>query len=220
MKYRKFNLFGEPALDNVEKEYATMSYFDALGTRFGLITCFDILYETPGVKLLRDFNVTDDFCCFVTYRLSPDLPSTFHYQFLAFDGITYHDGGIYANKLQICGVVACANEDVTSCNQHFDSSNYSLTTTFESLEIVGGFKSDIVWPNSFLSSSWEPLQPTQFQFTINEIQNNDFTVRFLLREPTVGIHTFALYSHDYEPYNVPSIACRTLSIFVNRRTQT
>ncbi|XP_059480889.1 vanin-like protein 1 isoform X2 [Neocloeon triangulifer] len=56
-RYRKFNLFGEFALNLTD--ISDISVFDALGARFGMITCFDLMFQQPAVELVKTYGVTD-----------------------------------------------------------------------------------------------------------------------------------------------------------------
>lgn len=58
-RYRKYNLYNEEPYVSVPAE-AVPEYFDTdFGVRFGHIVCFDILFENPALKLVREYNVTD-----------------------------------------------------------------------------------------------------------------------------------------------------------------
>jgi predicted amidohydrolase len=50
-------LFGEFALNSTS--LADISVFDAFGARFGMITCFDIMFQHPAVTLVKQYRVTD-----------------------------------------------------------------------------------------------------------------------------------------------------------------
>lgn len=56
-RYRKFNLFGDPVFK--PKVARTVTFETDFGVTFGLITCFDIVFNEPAVKLVRELNVTD-----------------------------------------------------------------------------------------------------------------------------------------------------------------
>ncbi|KAM6185222.1 pantetheine hydrolase VNN2-like [Rhynchocyon petersi] len=54
-RYHKYNLYYEPQFDVPEKpELVT---FNTTFGRFGIFTCFDILFHDPAVKLVKDFHV-------------------------------------------------------------------------------------------------------------------------------------------------------------------
>lgn len=54
-RYHKYHLYSEPQFDVPEKpELVT---FDTTFGRFGIFTCFDILFHDPAVALVKDFHV-------------------------------------------------------------------------------------------------------------------------------------------------------------------
>ncbi|KAJ9591800.1 hypothetical protein L9F63_001617, partial [Diploptera punctata] len=57
-RYRKFNLFGEPGFNVTEKPDMTVFNTD-FGVKFGVFTCFDIIFEDPAVSLVTQLGVTD-----------------------------------------------------------------------------------------------------------------------------------------------------------------
>ena len=53
VRYRKYNLFGTE-LDNINKPVPHLAAFSTdFGVTIGLMTCFDILFEVPGVEMAR-----------------------------------------------------------------------------------------------------------------------------------------------------------------------
>ncbi|KAK0164544.1 hypothetical protein PV328_003161 [Microctonus aethiopoides] len=57
-RYRKWNLYGEPKLNRTEKP--ELSYFHSdFNVTFGQFICFDILFKTPALNLVKDNNITD-----------------------------------------------------------------------------------------------------------------------------------------------------------------
>lgn len=57
-RYRKFNLFVEKAF-NSTKEPELCSFKTDFGVTFGMFICFDILFNEPSVRLVKDKQVTD-----------------------------------------------------------------------------------------------------------------------------------------------------------------
>ncbi|XP_057333148.1 vanin-like protein 1 isoform X1 [Microplitis mediator] len=57
-KYRKWNLFGELSMNRTSKPDISTFRTD-FDVNFGQFICFDILFGTPAVKLVRDKKVTD-----------------------------------------------------------------------------------------------------------------------------------------------------------------
>lgn len=57
-RYRKFNLFGETGFSSTpEPEFSTFQ--SDFGVKFGIFTCFDIMFEKPAISLVKDHGVTD-----------------------------------------------------------------------------------------------------------------------------------------------------------------
>lgn len=57
-RYRKYNLFGEEALNRTAKPELSIFKTD-FGVTFGQIICFDILFEAPTLRLIRERKITD-----------------------------------------------------------------------------------------------------------------------------------------------------------------
>ncbi|XP_065345214.1 pantetheinase-like [Cloeon dipterum] len=55
-RYRKFHLFGEIALNHTDIPDIT-TFITDFGVTFGVITCFDLMFRSPTVDLVRKFNV-------------------------------------------------------------------------------------------------------------------------------------------------------------------
>jgi pantetheine hydrolase len=55
-KYHKSHLYYENQFDAGD---GMPKYFDALDTRFGLMICFDIVFDTPSKSLIYDLNITN-----------------------------------------------------------------------------------------------------------------------------------------------------------------
>jgi len=57
-RYRKFNLFGEDGFSTTPE--ADISILDTdFGVKFGIFTCFDLMFEKPAVQLVKEWGVTD-----------------------------------------------------------------------------------------------------------------------------------------------------------------
>nr|CAD7576104.1 unnamed protein product [Timema californicum] len=57
-RYRKYHLFLEPSFSRPEEPEISIFETD-FGVRFGIFTCFDIIFQAPAVQLVRKFNITD-----------------------------------------------------------------------------------------------------------------------------------------------------------------
>ena len=57
-RYRKFNLFGELGFNHTRS--SELCTFDTdFGVRFGMFICFDILFQDPAARLIRETGVKD-----------------------------------------------------------------------------------------------------------------------------------------------------------------
>jgi len=57
-RYRKFNLFGEAGFSTTPE--AEISILDTdFGVKFGIFTCFHLMFEKPAVQLVKEWGVTD-----------------------------------------------------------------------------------------------------------------------------------------------------------------
>lgn len=57
-RYRKFNLFSELGFNHTN--LAELCTFDTdFGVRFGMFICFDIMFQDPAVRLVRESGVKD-----------------------------------------------------------------------------------------------------------------------------------------------------------------
>ncbi|XP_059480890.1 pantetheinase-like isoform X3 [Neocloeon triangulifer] len=329
-RYRKFNLFGEFALNLTD--ISDISVFDALGARFGMITCFDLMFQQPAVELVKTYGVTDiifptawihelpfltgpqaqaafaygnqvnvlasgynepeaghtgsgiylgktagdlfatieqnvtsklvvaevptqisqklktqivnrnniernginpfaqkpvenymlitednlqDYtavpvpknmlkgtiqacdnmlCCNLTFEILNKDVFNFHYQLLAFDGIRTHLVGRYETEMQVCALVACADDTKLSCSNPFTASSYSELTEFGHIKIEAEFKSTLLWPNTVDADTMLPLSRSAYDFQVDNTTNLAVLER---SEPITNVHTFAIYSHDY-----------------------
>ena len=66
-RYHKRNLFGEHQFDVPEVEYTT---FDTPFGRFGVFTCFDILFHDPAVQLVKQVLYACSVCVCTNWHTS------------------------------------------------------------------------------------------------------------------------------------------------------
>lgn len=57
-RYRKTNLFVEPQF-NVTAVPEIVTFDTDFGVKFGTFICFDILFNEPALKLIRQHQITD-----------------------------------------------------------------------------------------------------------------------------------------------------------------
>lgn len=133
------------------------------------------------------------FCCNLTFSIAEKDVINFHYQFLVFDGKRTHKEGRYETEMQVCAVVACADDSLLSCTKPFSDSVYTKTTVFDRIKIEATFKSDYLWQNTLDSSTALPIDPSSYKFTVDKDLNAAMEIAGIAK----NVHTFGLYSHDY-----------------------
>jgi Vanin C-terminal domain len=133
------------------------------------------------------------FCCNLTFSISEKDVGNFHYQLLVFDGIRTHKEGRYETEMQVCALVACADDSLLSCTKPFSESAYSKTTVFDQIKIEAIFKTDYLWHNTLDSNTALPIDPSNYKFTVDK----DFNAAMEIAGVTQNLHTFGIYSHDY-----------------------
>lgn len=79
-RYRKIHLYGEGTLGQPQAK--ELVYFDTdFGVRFGLLTCFDIIFEDPGVVLAKEYNITHFIFPTAWFSEMPFLTGKFYFSY-------------------------------------------------------------------------------------------------------------------------------------------
>lgn len=77
IRYRKFHLFGEAGF--TAPPTPDIATFDTdFGVRFGMITCFDIMFEQPAMTLVNTYGVTDIIFPTAWFSEAPFLTGNFN----------------------------------------------------------------------------------------------------------------------------------------------
>jgi len=150
----------------------------------------------PIPKNMLEGTVTEcnnGFCCNLTFSVAEKDFLDFHYQLLVFDGKRTHKEGRYETEMQVCALVACADDTKLSCTSPFVESTYSTTTVFDHIKIEAEFKSDYLWLNTLDSITMQPLNVDEYSFNVDE----NFYATMEKTGPITNVHTFGIYSHDY-----------------------
>lgn len=134
------------------------------------------------------------FCCNLTFSIAHKDVNSFHYQLLVFDGKRTHKEGRYETEMQVCALVACADDSLLSCTKPFSESLYSATTVFDQIKIEAVFKTDYLWHNTLDSSTALPIDPSSYQINVDK----DFNAAMEIAGVNQNVHTFGIYAHDYE----------------------
>lgn len=68
---------------------------------------------------------------------------------LAYSGLVEKGSGVYSMFTQVCSVVFCLNDDISSCAR-IEDENPPLTSSFVPQEVIGLFKAPHVFPSLLL----------------------------------------------------------------------
>ncbi|XP_053642932.2 pantetheinase-like [Cherax quadricarinatus] len=103
-----------------------------------------------GSERERDFKTlchNDSLCCTVTYSYQANLTDEGFYVILAYSGVVEKGAGVYSMFTQVCAVVYCLTENITSCARIEGTSPGS--SSFQPYELVGTFHTEHVYPSVF-----------------------------------------------------------------------
>lgn len=90
----------------------------------------------------------DSLCCSVTYSFPDSIPDDSSFLLLAYSGLVEKGGGSYSIFTQVCAVVHCLNENVTSCALVEEKENgASKKTAFRAHNLTGNFDTSFVYPS-------------------------------------------------------------------------
>ncbi|XP_074032951.1 vanin-like protein 3 isoform X2 [Leptinotarsa decemlineata] len=142
-------------------------------------------------------------CC--QFNITVDINETIQgqhayvYQMVVFSGIRSYNGGTVEVGLELCGVIACLNDSLSSCGQRY--SNYEdivWPITFKSISISATFPDDlnrIQYPNSLLSSL-RPILPRHTIWKKEKIGGRVVRTH-ILNEPQNRVLTFGIFGRDF-----------------------
>ena len=93
-KYHKYNLYYEVQFDTPDT--CDMATFETPFGKFGMLTCFDILFEKPSVTLVEEYNITDVVFPTAWMDAAPFLTSIqFHSSFALTHGVNFLSANIH-----------------------------------------------------------------------------------------------------------------------------
>ncbi|XP_031331749.1 vanin-like protein 2 [Photinus pyralis] len=101
--------------------------------------------------------------------------------------------------IEVCAVVACLNDSLSSCGKRFrDYNTVSWPTTFKKIVIEAEFDEDpnkFQFPNSLLSNI-EPIHVDDFEWR-SILGNKRVRRTYLLKKPQNRLMTFGIYGRDF-----------------------
>lgn len=106
-----------------------------------------VLERGDGV-MERSLCHNDSLCCSVTYSFPADLTDNSSFLLLAYSGVSEKGGGAYKLFTQVCAVVYCLNENVTSCAR-VEENGPSQKTSFRAHNVTGDFDTSYIYPSVF-----------------------------------------------------------------------
>ncbi|GFS25188.1 pantetheinase [Elysia marginata] len=116
-KYHKLNLFFEDQFDFPAPQHV---YFDTPFGRFGMMTCFDIIFREPAIPLLEEYNVTNFAFPTAWMDALPLLPAIgFHSSFARAHGVNFLAANIHLPQKRFDGSGLYAPDGALAF--HYDS---------------------------------------------------------------------------------------------------
>lgn len=101
--------------------------------------------------------------------------------------------GSFRGGIEVCGIVACSNDDITSCGRVKEGSQTGVQ--FDSIVIERRNVSEEVniFPTTLLFPSLSPMRQDEYSFIKNSLE----TVQMrLLTDKQTNLFSFAVYGRD------------------------
>ncbi|KAK4878070.1 hypothetical protein RN001_010576 [Aquatica leii] len=153
-----------------------------------------------GERKINETVCHNGFCCNFKMSLQWNNKTTkkyYVYHMVVYSGVLfayYYDMGV-----DVCGVVACLNQNLRSCSRRFPNyDDVSWPVTFKHIQIKAQFENDdqkFQYPNSLLSNI-KPLPVEDFDWTSRTL-NTTIEKTFTLKQPQNRLMTFAIYGRDF-----------------------
>ncbi|XP_047502867.1 biotinidase-like isoform X2 [Penaeus chinensis] len=96
----------------------------------------------------RSLCHNDSLCCSVTYSFPADPTDESSFLLLAYSGVAEKGDGAYLLFTQVCAIVYCLNENVTSCAR-IEENEAPQKTSFRAHNITGDFDTSYIYPSVF-----------------------------------------------------------------------
>lgn len=96
----------------------------------------------------RSLCHNDSLCCSVTYSFPADPTDESSFLLLAYSGVAEKGDGAYSLFTQVCAVVYCLNENVTSCAR-IEENGAPQKTSFRAHNLTGDFDTPYIYPSVF-----------------------------------------------------------------------
>ncbi|KAK9870138.1 hypothetical protein WA026_006230 [Henosepilachna vigintioctopunctata] len=153
--------------------------------------------QQNNISLCCEFTIEAD----VNETKLNDNKNKYNYYLAVRSGYRTHAHGIYRTSMEICSLLACTGDSISTCGERFPNyDQVSWPLTFNRIEISAQFPNTekrIQFPNSLLAD-FSPIQPS---CTIWKSEENDtaHTIRrtFASKAPVTKLLTYAIYGRNF-----------------------
>lgn len=136
------------------------------------------------------------------------------YRLVVFDGVRSYGGGLATGGVQVCGVVACVNDSVSSCGLRADSQGrhtrpYQTLTVFNDIVITPRFNynSTFVYPDVLMTGVGDQfgrLMPSdQFDYQQFGPYGDVLLSSLRIGTPVQGLVSAAVYARQFDRDGLP-----------------
>uniref|UniRef100_A0A1B6F3X2 CN hydrolase domain-containing protein n=1 Tax=Cuerna arida TaxID=1464854 RepID=A0A1B6F3X2_9HEMI len=145
--------------------------------------------------------------------------SRYPYRLVMFDGVRWYGGGIATGGVQVCGIVSCVNDSISSCGLRADDSSrrvqtigssdsygilYKTATVFESIIItpIFSYNSTLIFPDIFVTGNGDNygslVSSKSFSFITSEPYDGFVLNSLHIEGPILNLITAAVYSRQFD----------------------
>ncbi|XP_054264602.1 vanin-like protein 1 [Macrosteles quadrilineatus] len=135
------------------------------------------------------------------------------YRLVAFDGVRWYGGGVATGGVQLCGVVSCVNDSISSCGLRSDDASaqvatygqlFKTETRFESVTIIGTFTHNrtFIYPDILTTATGDnfgALVPSAaFAYEEYPPYNGSIMAYLKINYPIDNLVTAAIYARQFD----------------------
>ncbi|KAG8310396.1 hypothetical protein J6590_064980 [Homalodisca vitripennis] len=204
--YETFPLVPSPAPPGPSGSVNISTTWDKTLCQHGLCCRLQLqMTNTFSTSPPTDTNRGDDF-------------SRYPYRLVMFDGVRWYGGGIATGGVQVCGIVSCVNDSISSCGLRADASSrrtetigssdnygllYKTATVFESIVItpIFNYNSTLIFPDIFVTGNGDDygslVTTDSFNFTTSEPYDGFMMSSLHIKGPIPNLITAAVYSRQF-----------------------
>lgn len=108
-----------------------------------------------------------------------------------FKGVTFYE--VFQGGIEVCGIVACSNNDITSCGQIKKSAQPSVQFDSIVIESKGVPERVNIFPTTLSFPSLSPMQPYEYSYIRTSAETAQMK---LLAGKQKNLFAFAIYGRD------------------------